>query len=136
MLYHLRHPLLALDKVREVTGGTAYVESAVADHELEPELRDRAVASFYRTDELAGDGSNWFAPTVRLLGEWLTSCGLTPTQLAGWPADAPTRGHADLHPGRQDPEWRGLSYERPVTASVESGSDARRRLGGRRPSPR
>jgi tRNA (mo5U34)-methyltransferase len=121
VLYHLRHPLLALDKVRELTRGTAYIESAVADHELEPELRDRSLARFYRTDELAGDTSNWFAPTVSLLGEWLTSCGLIPAQLTGWPADAPTRGHAVCVPSAGEPEWRGLSYESPVTANVDLG---------------
>jgi tRNA (mo5U34)-methyltransferase len=119
VLYHLRHPLLALDKVREVTRGTAYIESAVADHELEPELRDRSVARFYRTDELAGDSSNWLAPTVTLLGEWLASCGLVPMQLAGLPQEAPTRGHATCAVAAGDPEWLALSYERPVTASVE-----------------
>jgi len=33
VLYHLRHPLLALDNLRAVTGDRCHLETAVADHE-------------------------------------------------------------------------------------------------------
>src|ERR1700722_20892689 len=34
VLYHLRHPLLALDNVRSATRRTAYIETAICDAEL------------------------------------------------------------------------------------------------------
>ena len=34
VLYHLRHPLLALDNVRRLARGTVSIETAVSDHEL------------------------------------------------------------------------------------------------------
>ena len=43
VLYHLRHPLLALDNVRAVTAHTAYVETAVCDFEA-PEHTETAMA--------------------------------------------------------------------------------------------
>ena len=75
VLYHLRHPLLALDNVRAVTAGTAYIETAVCDGDL-PGATESAIARFYRRDELGGDSSNWFAPNVRALLDWCSSCGL------------------------------------------------------------
>lgn len=121
VLYHLRHPILALDNLRAVTAGTAYVETAVADHELPPDLRSGDLSRFYRRDELAGDASNWFAPTTALLGQWLTSCGLEPIRLRGWPEDAPTRAHATCAVVPGEPEWMDLSYERRLRVSVDLG---------------
>lgn len=125
VLYHLRHPLLALDNVRAVTKQTAYVETAVCEAEL-PGLPDTAVARFYRRNELAGDSSNWFAPNVCALLEWCRSCGLEPTAVSSWPQAAPTRAmvRASAVPGV--PEYQAVSYERPLLCSVaELGLDGR-----------
>lgn len=116
VLYHLRHPLLALDNVRRLARGHVSIESAVADHELTESCRDRAVARFYRRDELAGDSSNWFAPTVVALAEWCRSCGLDPIHVESWPSTAPTRAIIVASP--VEPEYLELSYERPLTSSV------------------
>lgn len=43
VIYHLRHPLLALDNVRWLTRQFAYVESAICDGEL-PQISDQSVA--------------------------------------------------------------------------------------------
>jgi SAM-dependent methyltransferase len=117
VLYHLRHPLLALDSVRRLARGTVSIETAVCDHELE-EPRGVPLARFYRKDELAGDSSNWFAPTVAALTDWCHSCGLHPSRVHGWPADAPSRAMALASPTLGDPEYAALSYERPLTCSV------------------
>jgi tRNA (mo5U34)-methyltransferase len=117
VLYHLRHPLLALDAVRALAHDRVYVESAVCDHELPPDQRERSLSSFYRRGELAGDTSNWFAPTVRLLRDWLGSCGLEPVHVFGWPEETPTRAGGECRVVER--EWPGLSYEYPVSASVE-----------------
>jgi len=116
VLYHLRHPLLALDNVRRLARGHVSIETAVADHELNQDYRERPVARFYRRDELAGDSSNWFAPTVAALTDWCQSCGLSPTHVESWPRGAPTR--AMIVSLTREPEYLALSYERPLTCSV------------------
>ena len=61
VLYHLRHPLLALDNVRRLARGNVSIETAVSDHELgrHPDCRWRASTA---PTNWAGDSSNWFAP--------------------------------------------------------------------------
>jgi tRNA (mo5U34)-methyltransferase len=115
VLYHLRHPLLALDAVRAMTAGTVFIETAVADHEL----GDRAHAPlvrFYRRDELADDSSNWFAPTTATLMEWCISCGLQPEMMDGWPAEAPARAVVCARRTDGEPEFTQISYERHLLA--------------------
>lgn len=120
VLYHLRHPLLALDKVRGVTRGVASLETAVADHEL-GERAGEPIARFYRGGELAGDPSNWFAPTVTALEDWCRSSGLEPTILRRWPEHAPKRCMARLTPTEGDPEYVAHSYERELIVTPTSG---------------
>ncbi len=125
VLYHLRHPLLALDNVRAVTRGTAYVETAVCDDEL-PGDADVAVARFYRRDELGGDSSNWFAPNIRALLEWCRCCGFEPSDVSSWPAQSPTRAMVTASAVSGVPEYQAVSYERPLLSSVAGlGLDGR-----------
>jgi len=116
VLYHLRHPLLALDNVRAVTRGAAYVETAVCDAEL-GQSAGAPIARFYRGDELAGDSSNWFAPSVSALTDWCESCGLVPTSVKAWP-EAPTRAMV-ISSAADVPEYQTLSYERPLLCSID-----------------
>jgi SAM-dependent methyltransferase len=117
VIYHLRHPLLALDNVRRLTRGAAYVESAICDAEL-PEVADQAVARFYRQRELGNDPTNWFAPTLVTLADWCASCGLEPFHTSSWPQGAPTRGMVSTRPAPEEPEWQRISYEHPLRARV------------------
>lgn len=73
VLYHLRHPLLALEAVAEVTapGGLVIIETAV-DAES---LMDRPLMAFYPGDELNGDPTNWWTPNVPCLASMLEVCG-------------------------------------------------------------
>lgn len=58
--YHLKHPLLALERLAEVTRDLLLVES-----EITPGGAGAPpVARFFEHDELAGDATNWWAPTV------------------------------------------------------------------------
>jgi len=118
VLYHLRHPLLALDNLRRLTRGTAYVETAVADHEL-GEMAGGPLVRFYRTDELAGDGSNWFAPTTATLLDWIASSGFEPELAGSWP-DPPQRATVRAKRAEGDPEFVRISYERPLTVKASS----------------
>lgn len=117
VLYHLRHPLLALDNVRAVTRGGASLETAVCDAELPRRQREERLVRFYRRDELAGDSSNWFAPTVAALGDWCASCGFEVEQRGAWPLRAPTRAMLRLRPTLGAPEFSQISYERPLRCS-------------------
>jgi tRNA (mo5U34)-methyltransferase len=124
VLYHLRHPLLALDNVRAVTTGTAYIETAVCDSEL-PRNTDTAISRFYRRDELGGDSSNWFAPNVHGLLEWCRSCGFEPSDVSAWP-NPPTRAMVTASVAPGPPEYQTVSYERPLLSSVAGlGLDGR-----------
>jgi tRNA (mo5U34)-methyltransferase len=64
--YHLKHPLLALSRLRKVTkdGGLIVVEG-------ETTLSDRSSADFYYREEYCQDRSNWWIPSVRCLREWV-----------------------------------------------------------------
>src|SRR5207342_362992 len=61
--YHLKHPLLALAKLRQVTkdGGIIIVEGAIVDGLQE------ASARFYYHELLGDDPSNWWVPTLPCL---------------------------------------------------------------------
>lgn len=123
VLYHLRHPLLALDEVRAVTRGEMLLETAVSDGAF-PDVRDRPLAAFYRGDELGGDPSNWFAPSTRALLDWCSSCGFDARLVDAWPREAPERAAVRGLRQAGEPEWRAVSYERPLRVDVtESFAD-------------
>ena len=117
VLYHLRHPLLALDELRALTRGTMLLETAVSDYQL-GDRSEEALARFYRRDELGGDPSNWFAPTARALVDWCASCGFDTELIDAWPPAAPERAAVRCTSTGAEPEWRGLSYERPLRVDV------------------
>ena len=89
VLYHLRHPLLALDVVAERTGGTLVLQTLTlpGDERLEapPDLpidereRMRAPgwpAMAFIENELAGDPTNWWAPDAACVEAMLRSAGM------------------------------------------------------------
>lgn len=90
VLYHLRHPLLALDQLRELTSGILLLETAIDDYNLK-ELSNQSLLRFYRKDELGNDGTNWFAPTSTALADMCCSAGFNPLEIKKWPEPAPTR---------------------------------------------
>jgi tRNA (mo5U34)-methyltransferase len=120
VLYHLRHPLLALDEVRAALAeaGDVSIETAVCDEELR-ELADVAVARFYRRDELAGDGSNWFAPSTACLRDWCRSSGLDPRKIHVWGEGPGKRCIVLASKTRGDPEFLDVSYEVPLHVARE-----------------
>jgi tRNA (mo5U34)-methyltransferase len=62
VLYHVRDPLGALERVRSVTAGTAIIET-----ETDMLWTRRPALGFYPGAELNADASNWFAPNVPAL---------------------------------------------------------------------
>jgi tRNA (mo5U34)-methyltransferase len=70
VLYHMRHPLLALERLASVTRGMAILETVV---DL-LSVRQPAIA-FYAGDELASDATNWCAPNPAGLAAMLRAVG-------------------------------------------------------------
>ncbi len=64
VLYHLVHPLVGLQRLREVTGELAIIESEMVYF---PATEDLALTEFYPNDELAADHTNWWAPNMAAL---------------------------------------------------------------------
>ncbi len=68
ILYHLKHPLLALEIVCGLTTDTAIVESFVTDPGTWQEHQDEVpTMEFYETDELGNQLDNWIGPSVSCL---------------------------------------------------------------------
>lgn len=78
VLYHLRHPLLALERVCEVTRDFAIIESHIIDKMREA---DEPVMEFYEFDELGGQYDNWWAPNVECMAQMARSAGFARVEL-------------------------------------------------------
>lgn len=115
VLYHLRHPLLALDNVRRLARGAVSVETAVSDDLLGEDV-SVPVARYFRGAEYAQDSTIWFLPNIATLTDWCRSCGLDPTGVRSWPDPLPSR--AMVTALAADPEWPSLCYEEPLTCSM------------------
>ena len=90
VLYHLKHPLLALEKISEVCDGALYIETASLD-EYSPYQggighgfnRCERVMEFYPGKEYAQNDSNWWVPTLQCLGLMMASVGFK--DIEAWP---------------------------------------------------
>ena len=81
VLYHLKHPLLALEKVCAVTLDTAYIETFVTDGI--DGIDDRPRADFYEAEELAGQFDNWCGPNVACVLAMLRAAGFATAEYLG-----------------------------------------------------
>lgn len=72
VLYHLRHPLMALEKICSITREMAFIESYVIDPN---ESFPGCVMEFYETNELGGQIDNWWGPTAACLAALCRSAG-------------------------------------------------------------
>jgi tRNA (mo5U34)-methyltransferase len=137
VFYHLRYPLLALDRIWGVTRQYLLMETQVLDQavvlpdrtqapleRLGSGLKDLALFQFYRQDELAGDYSNWFAPNRRALEDALWSAGFEPEYLAHWNQRIAFKGTRLPGP----PEWQLDSYEGLTWVVDDAGKKTLRRL--------
>lgn len=113
VLYHLRHPLLGVDSLRALTRGQCLVETAICGTP-----NSSALAEFYRFDELSKDFSNWYAPTVKCLSDWMASSGFIVDRTEYWPEENPERAIAVGRPDQGAPEYVRVSYEVPLKILV------------------
>ena len=79
VLYHLRHPLLALERICALTTQMAFVESFVSDP-IDRVSEDCSL-DFYEIDELGGQLDNWFGPTAKCLQALCRSAGFVRVRL-------------------------------------------------------
>jgi len=83
VLYHLRHPLLGLERVASVTKGQLILETHV-----DLTWTRRPAMAFYPTKELNYDSTNWWGPNPAAVGSMLRDVGfrdvrmITPRSLA------------------------------------------------------
>jgi tRNA (mo5U34)-methyltransferase len=78
VLYHLKHPMLALEKICTVTREYAVIESHVIDDFFE---LPHPVAEFYEFDELGGQYDNWWGPNVECLMRMSRAAGFVRCEL-------------------------------------------------------
>lgn len=82
ILYHLKHPLLALETVCSLTTDTAIVESFVTDGDTWQEhVTDVPTMEFYETDELGNQLDNWIGPSVGCLLAMCRAAGFARVEL-------------------------------------------------------
>jgi tRNA (mo5U34)-methyltransferase len=78
VLYHLRHPLLGLEKAVELSTDLVLIESFVIEAE---ERRIPTVMEFYERTELGGQVDNWCGPSPECLVSMCRSAGFAQVEL-------------------------------------------------------
>lgn len=80
VLYHLRHPLLALDKVSSICDGEIYVETAILDDYSvfnggfgKGYQGNQVVAEFYSDSQYGNNNTNWWVPSLGCLEHMLAA---------------------------------------------------------------
>jgi tRNA (mo5U34)-methyltransferase len=76
VLYHMRHPLLALERIASVTGKWLLLETVV-----DMLWWRRPALAFYQGDELDRDPTNWFGPNPAALHAMLKTVGFRKTEI-------------------------------------------------------
>ncbi len=99
VLYHLQHPLAALERVRSVTRDVAIVETQM---NVVGGLEDKAMWEFLEDDELNDDPTNWWVPNEKGLLGLLRTAGFARAEVV------------EVLGGRPDPGVPGLQAVRAV----------------------
>jgi len=76
VLYHVKHPLLALERVCSVSTDMVIVESYALKDET-----DRNLLEFFEYDEFGGQFDNWFAPTPKAITALCRTAGFARVEL-------------------------------------------------------
>jgi tRNA (mo5U34)-methyltransferase len=84
VLYHLRHPLLGLERICSVAREMAAVESFVLteQHGLAAAQESVNLMQFFEDDDFGGQVDNWFAPTATCMQALCRSAGFARAELS------------------------------------------------------
>lgn len=89
VVYHLRYPMLAIDRLAAICDRAIFMESAILD-DFSPYRGGfgagypggQMVMEFYPEDQYGGNNTNWWAPTLHCLGHMVRAAGFPEVQ--GW----------------------------------------------------
>ena len=105
VLYHMRHPLLALERVFSVTRGQLILQT-----QIDLSAIDRPALAFYQGSDLNNDPTNWFGPNPPAVVALLRAAGFTDVRMVSrWSAressladmnGPPVSGHITVHARR------------------------------------
>ena len=105
VLYHMRHPLLSLERVFSVTRDRLILQTQVDLTAIE-----RPAMAFYQGSELNNDPTNWCGPNPAAVVAMLRAAGFSETKIVSrWAArdvtledmnGPPVRGHVTVHAWR------------------------------------
>jgi tRNA (mo5U34)-methyltransferase len=115
VLYHLKHPMLALEKVCELSTDMVCVESFVTDDGSD--LSAKPVLEFYETTELCGQFDNWVGPNVTCLLAMCRAAGFAKVNLE---SVIDHRAHVTCYRKWREPE--GALEPGPYLTSVENAA--------------
>jgi tRNA (mo5U34)-methyltransferase len=105
VLYHMRHPLLALERAFSVTRGQLILQT-----QIDLSAIDRPALAFYQGSDLNNDPTNWFGPNPPAVVAMLRAAGFTDIRMVSrWSAressladmnGPPVPGHLTVHAWR------------------------------------
>jgi tRNA (mo5U34)-methyltransferase len=115
VLYHMRHPLLALERIASVTGRQLILETDV-DLLGSP----RPAMAFYPADELRRDPTNWWGPNPAAVSAMLKDVGFRRVDVVSPPYRLALRvaRAANWKARGRDPVLRGLRQGRMVVHAI------------------
>jgi len=123
VLYHLKHPMLALENVCELSTGMVCLESFVTDDGSDPSAKP--VMEFYETTELCGQFDNWVGPNVACLLAMCRTAGFASVRLE---SVLDHRAHVACY--RRWPELENPRAPGPFLTSVENAATRDREFSG------
>lgn len=113
VLYHLKHPMLALERVCEFSKDLVCVESYVTDMGEDP--NGIPLMEFYEGTELRGQFDNWVGPNTPCLLAFCRTAGFASVELG---AVVDNRAHVACR--RKFPEPAAVSAPKPYIVHVEN----------------
>lgn len=106
VLYHLRYPLLAIDRLRSTCRGELFIETHIID-----EFAQYPVWRFYPGAELEGDSSNWFGPNTLAVITAFQTAGFDISLLDNWGNRASFKATPTGSLAAFDNTYEGQSHE-------------------------
>lgn len=86
VLYHMKEPLTALERLRRVTGTVAVIETEALHV---PAMPDAGLLTFVHADDVGADFGNWYVPSAQALRSLCLAAGFARVEIVVGP---PTLG--------------------------------------------